>query len=252
MRKIWMVAAVVLSAMVTALGAEAAEQRAFALEETLTLYAKPDKEAKSWEVSLPDSGVAVPSAIRDKEDMLWYKVKVDGRTGWLYQEGVRLRMGPKSKVAANLYKRYAAARLKIADKTPKGWTQEESVQAGGVDVETWTSKGAVFQISGEGKRAKDLYFKANTASTCKVFLGFEAVGMSKDELRNKVGTPTVRETPSGEPEISILSYELPDHDLTLAFTLRDQVVESAELYRGDTGESERGWSDDVLNLRKLD
>ena len=87
MRKNWMVAAVVLLAMVTALGAEAAEQRAFALEETLTLYAKPDKEAKSWEVSLPESGVAVPSAIRDKEDMLWYKVKVDGRTGWLYQEG---------------------------------------------------------------------------------------------------------------------------------------------------------------------
>ena len=252
MRKNWMVAAVVLLAMVTALGAEAAEQRAFALEEELTLYAKPDKEAKSWEVSLPDSGVVVPSAIRDKEDMLWYKVKVDGRTGWLYQEGVRLRMGPKSKVAANLYKRYAAARLKIADKTPKGWTQEESVQAGGVDVETWTSKGAVFQISGEGKWAKDLYFKANTASACKTFLGFEAVGMSKDELRSKVGTPTVRETPSGEPEISILSYELPDHDLTLAFTLRDQVVESAEFHRGETGEGEQGWTGDVLDLRKLD
>ena len=251
MRKIWTVAAVVLLAMVTALGAEAVEQRAFALEETLTLYAKPDKEAKSWEVSLPDSGVAVPSAIRDKEDMLWYKVKVDGRTGWLYQEGVRLRMGPKSKVAANLYKRYAAARLKIVDKTPKGWTQEESVQAGGIEVDTWTSKGAVFQISGEGKRAKDLYFKANTASACKVFLGFEAVGMSKDELRSKVGTPTVRETPSGEPEISILSYELPDHDLTLVFTLRDQVVESAEFHRGETGEGERGWTGDVLDLRKL-
>ena len=163
MRKIWTVAAVVLLAMLTAPGAEAVEQRAFALEETLTLYAKPDKEAKSWEVSLPESGVAVPSAIRDKEDMLWYKVKVDGRTGWLYQEGVRLRMGPKSKVAANLYKRYAAARLEIADKMPRGWTQEESVQAGDTDVETWTSKGAVFQISGEGKRAKDLGIAHSTA-----------------------------------------------------------------------------------------
>ena len=252
MRRIWTAAAVVLLAMATALGAEAAEQRAFALEEELTLYAKPDKEAKSWEVSLPDSGVAVPSAIRDKEDMLWYKVKVDGRTGWLYQEGVRLRMGPKSKVAANLYKRYAAARLKIADKTPRGWTREESVQGRDAEVDTWTSKGAVFQISGEGKSAEDLYFKANTASACKTFLGFEAVGMSKDELRSKVGTPTVRETPSGEPEISILSYELPDHDLTLAFTLRDQVVESAEFHRGETGEGEQGWTGDVLDLRKLD
>ena len=79
MRRMWTVAAALLLAMATALGAEAAEQRAFALEETLTLYAKPDKEAKSWEVSLPDSGVAVPSAIRDKQDMLWYKVQLPDR-----------------------------------------------------------------------------------------------------------------------------------------------------------------------------
>ena len=53
-------------------------------------------------------------------------------------------------------------------------------------------------------------------------------------------------------ENRLFSYELPDHDLTLAFTLRNQVVEGAELYRGETGEGEQGWPDDVLNLRKLD
>ena len=102
------------------------------------------------------------------------------------------------------------------------------------------------------KRAKDLYFKANTASACKVFLGFEAVGMSKDELRNKVGTPTVRETPSGGPEISILSYELSGQDMTLAFTLNSDVVESVELYSGGVGKASEGWPGEVLELRTLD
>ena len=252
MKKLWTILVVALWAMTAVPGAEAAEQRAFALEEALTMYAKPDKGAKSWEVSLPDAGVAVPSAIRDKEDMLWYKVTTGGKTGWLYQEGVRLKMGPKSKAAANLYKRYAAARLKIAEKTPRDWTQEETIRVEGAQVNTWRSKGAVFQTVGEGKKAEDVYFKANTAAACKTFLGFEAVGMDKDALRSKVGTPTVRETPSGEPEISILSYELAGGDMTLAFTLRDQVVESVELYAGSTGEAEGNWEDEVLELRKID
>ena len=252
MKKRWMIVGAVLLTVVLAMGAEAAEQRAFSLEDSLTLYAKPDKDAKSWDVSLPEEGVLVPSAIRDKEDMLWYKVTVDGRTGWLYQEGVRLRMGPKSKAADNLYKRYAAARQKIADKTPKGWVQEEDVAADGAMVETWSSKGALFQIVGEGKKARDIYFKANTAAACKEFLGFEAVGMDKDALRSKVGTPTVRETPSGEPEVSVLSYELSGQDMTLAFTLKSNVVESVELYSGGVGKASEGWPGEVLELRTLD
>ncbi len=252
MKERWVFLAVALLTSVLAMGAEAAEQRAFALEEMLTLYANPDKEAKSWEVGLPDSGVAVPSAIRDKEDMLWYKVTVDGRTGWLYQEGVRLKMGPKSKSATNVYKRYAAARQRITDKTPKGWTREEAVSAEGSQVDTWKSKGAMLQVVGEGKRAVDVYFKADTAAACKTFLGFEAVGMDKDALRSKMGTPTVRETPSGEPEVSVLSYELSDRDATLAFTLRSNVVESVELHSGATGEAGANWPGEVLELRNLD
>lgn len=252
MKKLWMIAVFALLAMVPAVGAEAAEQRAFSLEDSLTLYAKPDKEAKSWEVSLPESGVLVPSAIRDKEDMLWYKVKVDGKTGWLYQEGVRLRMGGRSKVASNLYKRYAAVRKKIVDKAPQGWERKEGISVEGGVVDTWVSQGALFQVDGEGKDAVDVYFKATTAGACKTFLGFEAVGMSKEALRGKVGTPTVRETPSGDPEISILSYELSDRKMTLAFTLRSNVVESAELYSGMAGQAEENWPGELLDLRELD
>ena len=40
--------------------------------------------------------------------------------------------------------------------------------------------------------------------------------------------------------------------MTLAFTLRDQVVESVELYAGSTGEAEGNWEDEVLELRKID
>ena len=253
MKKRWMAVAAALLTAALAMGAEAAEQRAFSLEDSLTLYAKPDKAAKSWEVTLPEAGVEVPSAIRDKEDRLWDKVTVDGRTGWLYQEGVRLKMGPKSKAASNIYKRYAAARQKIAaGKVTKGWTQEEDVSVDGDAVRTWRSKGALFQVAGEGKGARDVYFVANTASACKTFLGFEAVGMDKNALRSKVGTPTVRETPSGGPEISILSYELSEQDMTLVFTLNSDVVESVELYSGGIGEAEEGWPEGVLELRNLD
>lgn len=252
MRTRWMGVALLLLAAALATGAEAAEQRAFALEDPVTLYAKPDKGAKSWEASLPESGVSVPSAIRDKQDMLWYKVKVDGKTGWLFQEGIRLKMGPKSKSAVNIYKRYVAARRKIAGKAPKNWTQQESTPVEGAEVETWSTSGAVLQTLGEGSKAEDVYFKTNSAEACKTFLGFEAIGMSKDELRTKVGTPTVRETPSGEPELSILSYEFADGDMTLAFTLRSQIVEQAELYKGSTGEADADWPTEVLNLRSLD
>lgn len=252
MKKLWAVSAVVFLSAVLAMGVEAAEQKAFPLEDSLTLYAKPDKEAKSWEISLPESGVLVPSAIRDEEDMLWYKVKADGKTGWLYQEGVRLRMGAKSKVGSNVYKRYVSVRRKIADKTPKGWTRKEGISVEDGVVDTWVSKGALFQVKGEGKDAADVYFKANTTAACKTFLGFEAVGMTKEALRSKVGTPTVRETPSGEPEVSILSYELSDRDMTLAFTLRSNVVESVELYTGMTGDSGANWPGEVLDLRNLD
>ena len=76
--------------------------------------------------------------------------------------------------------------------------------------------------------------------------------MDKNALRSKVGTPTVRETPSGGPEISILSYELSGQDMTLAFTLNSDVVESVELYSGGIGEAEEGWPEGVLELRNLD
>ena len=74
--------------------------------------------------------------------------------------------------------------------------------------------------------------------------------MDKNALRSKVGTPTVRETPSGGPEISILSFELAGEDMTLAFTLNSDVVESVELYSGGTGTASEGWSDEVLELRR--
>ena len=235
--------------MLPTAAAGAAEQRAFALRDPVTVYARPEEGARSWEASLPAKGVAVPSAIRDKNDELWYKVTVDGRTGWIPHEGIRLRMGPKSKWAANTYKRLAALRARVLKDAPEAWSQGGSIDDAGGEVTTFTMNGGLFQILRKGSRTEDIYFRANSAEACRAFLGFNPIGMDKDEIRSKVGTPTVRETPAGDRAASILSYEIAGQDMTAALHLRNDVVEWFELYRGGAGDAAKGWSPDVLYER---
>ena len=223
-------------------GSALAEQRAFALVDPVTLYSKMDENSKSWEVSLPDKGVVVPSASRDKQNRLWYKVTVNGKTGWLFNEGIRLRMGPKSKFADKVYKRCADVRAKVAKGKSKGWSKGDEVAG----VVTWAGDGALFQTQG----GKDIYFKVNGSKASKDFLGFDAIGMSWPDLRAKVGTPTVRETPEGDRDARIISYELSDRNMTLAFHIRGDEVEWFELYKGTTGEATEGIDPDALYERE--
>lgn len=83
-------------------------QWGFALEDSLPLYEKADADSDSEYVEFDGDWFKVPSAIRDKENNLWYKVKIDGQDGWLAQNGVRLKLqnGGKSKTATNLYKKF--------------------------------------------------------------------------------------------------------------------------------------------------
>ena len=236
-------------ALFAVVGAEAAEQRAFPLKDPVTMYEKPNEGAKSWEVSLPDKGVKVPSAIRDKNDALWYKVTVDGRTGWIFNEGIRLLMGGKSKFAESAYKRCAGVRSRIVKDTGSTWTLGNTIETDDGEVVTYTMDGGLFQVRKNGSRVEDIYFFADRPGACKTFLGFDPIGMHKDKLRGKVGTPTVRETPDGEREVSILSYEAANSGMTMAFHMKNDHVVWFELYRGKTGDAQKGWSPDVLYER---
>lgn len=166
-------------------------QWALALESYALLYSKADRGAGNREIEMPDEWISVPSAVRDDNNYLWYSVNINGRKGWLPQNGIRLKMGGKSKVASNLYKSYVKAK-----KSPE-------------------------------KSFENLL-----------------TGMTASELRSKLGTPTMRESPYDDINVSILSYELSDRDMTLAVTLvRDEndeegKVESIELYRGRTGSND--------------
>ena len=252
MRKFFpaLAALLLFAALTTVAGAEAAEQRAFALKDPVTLYAKPDESAKSWEVSLPDEGVKVPSAIRDKDDALWYKVTVDGRTGWLFNEGIRLLMGGKSRVAESVYKRCAGVRSRVMKKPGNAWQEGATTDETDGTLVTYTTEGGAFQALKTGDGVEDVYFCANGSEACKTFLGFDPIKMHKDKLRTKVGTPTVRETPDGERDVSILSYELGNRKMTMAFHLRNDHVEWFELYRGRTGEASEGWSSEAIQARE--
>ena len=169
-------------------------QWALALESYSLLYSKADMGASNREVEMPDKWISVPSAVRDDNNYLWYSVNINGRKGWLPQNGIRLKMGGKSKSASNLYKSYVKAK-----KSPE-------------------------------KSFENLL-----------------TGMTASELRKKLGTPTMRESPYDDINVSILSYELSDRDMTLAVTVvRDESdyegkVESVELYSGRTGSND--WSE---------
>ena len=83
-------------------------QWGFALEDSLPLYKKADADSDSEYVDFDGEWFKVPSAVRDDNDRLWYSVKIGRKSGWLAQEGVRLKLqyNAKSKKASNLYKKY--------------------------------------------------------------------------------------------------------------------------------------------------
>lgn len=156
-------------------------QWGFALESSLPLYEKASSNSNSEYVDFDGEWFKVPSAVRDDDNMLWYKVKIGKKSGWLAQNGVRLKLqAGKSKSATNLYKTYRK------------------------------NKSALQSL----------------------------LGLDQDEIRSKLGTPTMRETPYDESEVNILSYELSDRNMTLLVTLRDNEVEEARFYEGRAGQRE--------------
>ena len=229
-------------------------QWAFSLMETVRLYSKPDRNSKFREVSFNGRWVQAPSARRDDNNNLWYKVKVNGKEGWIFQTGIRLKMGAKSKAASNIYKRCANMRSKIINGSVKGWTKEQNDDG----TVYYSSKNALIIIKRNGRNIEDLYFSANNAKFCSDFLGFNAIGMDTNSLRSKLGTPTMRETPPDEPDVNILSYELADRDMTLSFNLRrqknsdDYKVEFFELYQGKTGDNNNSYDSDSESENNFD
>ena len=157
-------------------------QWGFALEDSLPLYEKADADSDSEYVDFDGEWFKVPSAVRDSDNNLWYKVNIDGQSGWLAQNGVRLKLqnAGKSKAATNLYKKY----------------------------------------------------KKNKSALRSL------IGLTQDEVRSTLGTPTMRETPYEESEVNILSFELTDRKMTLVVTLRDGEVEKAVFKEGRAGQTD--------------
>lgn len=189
-------------------------QWAWSLESSLPLYEKPDANSDYEDVDMPEKWIQVPSAVRDDNNSLWYKVTIEGKTGWLSENGIRLKMGPKSKNAANLYKNYVKAREQIVNKKVKGWRSEDE---GNTTI--YSSEGCQFQIERHGKKIEDVYFECSDGEICEFFFGFNPIGMNESQIRNKMGTPTIRETLYDEPEVTTLFYELDGKSFVLSVRL---------------------------------
>lgn len=207
-------------------------QWAYPLEEYLPLYRKADGNSRSEEIKMPMKWISVPSATRDSDNYLWYKISVNGKTGWLPQNGIRLKMGGKSKSASNIYKNYAKARRKIMA-NPRGWSS-----ATDDGITTYITEGAEFMVRKTKNGVEDLYFTTNRFEICREMLGVDLIDMTQPEVRSKLGTPTLRETPYDDPDMSVLSFELADRNMTLVIAERREngdsegTVMSVELYRG--------------------
>ena len=136
-------------------------QWALALESTLPLHRKADIDSDFEDADMPNKWLRVPSAVRDDDNYLWYKVTIDGKTGWLPQNGVRLKMGGKSKIAANLYKNYVKARKKVMAK-PKGWDINKEDE-----VTSYYSDGGEFRVIKLKKGIEDVFFSTDDPKTCR-------------------------------------------------------------------------------------
>ncbi len=142
-----------------------------------------------------------------------------------------------NKAAANLYKRCVNARRGILSGKNRAWQQRRDG-----DFVTYTMRGGEFRIRRNGREVEDVYFTATGSGACKNLFGFNMIGMNADDLRQKIGSPSMRETPIDDPDLNILSYEISNANMTLEIYLRradsasENLVERVVMYSGRVGE----------------
>ena len=172
-------------------------QWVYALEDSLPLYKEPSEKADAEYVELPEEWLKVVDSARDGEDNLWCKIKAGKKSGWLAQNGILFKGGPKSRTASDLYSAYEK-KMKKANKAAGLFTSEDP---------------------GE----------------CKEFLGFNPLGMSETSIKKRLGTPTARYTDYFEPQFTTLAYELPNKDMTFNVCMENGKVYTISLNSGRAG-----------------
>lgn len=172
-------------------------QWVFALEDSLPLYKAPDEKADVEYVELPEEWLKVLSTTRDNENNLWCKVKIGKSSGWLAQNGILFKIGPKSKTASDLYNAYEK-KMKKAKKSPELFVSEDP-------------------------------------SECKEFLGFNPLGMNETSIQKRLGKPTARYTDYFEPQFTTLAYELPNKNMTFDVCMENGRVYTIRLNNGRVG-----------------
>ena len=172
-------------------------QWAFALEDSLPLYNAPDSKADVEYIELPEEWLKVLSTARDVDGSLWCKVKIGKNSGWLAQNGVLFKGGPKSKTASDLYSAYEK-KMKKANKAPELFASEDP-------------------------------------SECKEFLGFNPLGMNETSIQKRLGQPTARYTDYFEPQFTTLTYEFPHKNMTFNVCMENGKVYTIRLDSGRVG-----------------
>lgn len=189
------------------------------------LLERPERGASGREIMLPEE-LDIEDAVLSNGGY-WYKVTVQGVTGWLFQDTLFVRTGESGENMRvdTVYDAMdeACGALFAGEGPGKPWVRRPDVPVPAGDghadwvIETWAAKDAVFQTMTLGDRTHTLYFAADTAQAARKFLGNAFVGLTGEELRNRLGRETSRVGSS-------LRYEQAGGHTFLEFQMKDGVV----------------------------
>lgn len=233
---------------------------AYPLWETVLLFEQPNREAETREAKAEEGEISL-SERAYAQGAFWYRTTSEGQDAWIFQDDLYVLAGCESVPAsAALEKADAAFEELFEGMGPdRSWIRRADVFYEGDEyndpgvVMTWASKDAVIQTMSMEHAVLPLYFALRTAEASEVFLGFPAVGMTEDEIANRVGGATAYSgsTLVYDPENSgghrDLRFTLSDGAVTLVESIADQGngVELPERiyelrrFRGETGEYPR-------------
>ncbi len=197
--------------------------------EPVLLFSDPERGFKAEEVTLPKGGIKY-LAIQEDDNERWYKVKIGGKSGWLFGGAVMVEIDTRNeendKVSSTFETLQEACEAMLDNELESDWIRRPDVKYKGnkhnnpADIITFASKNTLVQLLKNKDKTLIHLFRAKTPEACEKFLGFAAVGMTEDELKDEIGEPTLYYGNN-------LEYFAGGSEANFIFIMKDGKVEEA-------------------------
>ncbi|NLL37882.1 MAG: hypothetical protein GX256_10245, partial [Fretibacterium sp.] len=199
----------------------------------LPIFERPERGSEVEDILWPEEGAPVLE-LRASGNDLWVRASPGGRTGWFFATELSA-YGPVNETSmervSELYEHYSAARDALFEGMgpDESWVRRPDVRYEGDKfndpgtIMTLASKEAIIQTMSTREMVLDLYFAANTPEAARRFLGFQALGMTEEELVRHMG---------GSPEMwgGKRVYTCESGHTSFTFTLKGGRVSKVEYF----------------------